>query len=401
MAQYSDAPRRRPLICAVGFSLTLGLLPVTCYANIVFPSVVQWLSAAGPYSLLLLPTVFTFPLLLLISTIEALIARAILETPIRLVKVVAVLFLINALTSAIGLITMPNGTELFPGLPLAFLATTVLEGLCLIFLYPRGKRHFDLILFKASAVMNGASYAFLGLILALLIYLPSVLMPNNLNRSELAGQVVMVDSYGKRKVEIDVRSGAVNYSSILSVRDSKLNYKVVFIEGKRWLVSSSPKRRIAIIPGGPYHQDWQISADGRYYANYVYNSDTAIVGDVRKNTQKVFRHVDNLSLCPKTGKVALLSGHTCGIYDPTTDKTNRLSIYGMQESYGVDIVWSPNGKYIAHTAIVSPFTQMVGEPYIDGIRIVSLDGRAATIVRDLRSGIYYDQLLWLPAGHDQ
>jgi len=372
----------------------LAAVPAAARADIVFPSVVCWLSAAGPYSFFLLPIVVTVPLLVAISAIEALIVRRVLKPPSGLGRLIAVLFLINVFTSAIGLVTMPSGTELFPGVLLAFAATTVVEGFCLVILLERGKRRLSLALFRASALMNAASYAFLGLLLALLIYLPAALMPNDLDKRALTGEIAVLDYKGNTDAVVSLPSGRLSSSPSRGVAPPEPMHKVVFVDGKRCVVRKADGKRIGAIPGGPYHDCWEVSDDGRYYANYLANSDTVVVGDCTTGTRREFKPVEGWDLCERTGKVALMHVSRITVYDPASKKSQELQLPGFDRS-SEGPIWSPDGKYLAYTAVVSPYTQTVGATCPDALRAVSLDGRSATLARSEHAFSACDELLWV------
>lgn len=396
MAEGLRKSRRSVSVSRIIFpSLAVVIAPSTAHADVVFPSVVQWLSAAGPYSLMVIPAILTIPLLIAISLLEALVVRRVLKPAMGAVPLIFVLFGINTFTSAIGLVTMPNGTELFPGLPLAFLATTIIEGLCLVVVCPKGRRRPNMSLFGTSALMNGASYAFLGFLLFVLIHLPSAMAPNNLDRRALPGEIVNIGDQNIPTLGIDPRAGKL-VAPPKTPKEQESRYSITVISGKRWLMDTRNGRKIIAIPG-KYRGDWQISDDGLYYANYIYNSaNVVVVGNSGTGVRKEFRDVDEMALCGRTGRVALLEKGHMIIYDPANGHATRFGVYGVRLLSNVDMAWSPDGKYVAHTAIMSPFTQMLGDNYPDSVRVVSLKGQQATLVRNLGESTRLDSLDWLP-----
>jgi hypothetical protein len=338
--------------------------------------------------------VITVPLLFIISAIEAVIVRAALKPGIRGSRLVMALFIINAITSTIGIFTMPNGTELIPGIPYAFLATTILEAFCLPVIFPKGKRRLSLDIFKTSALMNGASYLFLGLLLAALIYLPSMRMQNDLNKAELTGKFVVLDYHNKPTAFIALPSGKLTLQ-VPAVVDMPLEkYKVAHTGKERWVVEKSTGKRIGKIQSGAYNGAWQVSSNGRYYTNNLSDSDTVVVGDILKGTCKSFPNIDEVVMYAKTGKVALVKDANMMIYEPASGAVKVLKLEGMLQYYRT-ITWSPDGKYVAHFADISPFTQAVGERYPNAIRVVSLTGKSITFIKELPYSVKHGDLLWL------
>ncbi|MEN6521707.1 MAG: hypothetical protein ABFD46_11235 [Armatimonadota bacterium] len=96
---------RKPVVLLASLALFVSF-STPAFADLILPSVVKMLMAAGPCSLLLFPMIFTVPLLLSISLIEALIANCFYKRGFA--TLFKYLFVINVLTSAIGLFTMPS-----------------------------------------------------------------------------------------------------------------------------------------------------------------------------------------------------------------------------------------------------------------------------------------------------
>lgn len=373
-------------------TLILAIIPSVANANIVFPSVVHWITSAGPYSLLILPLVITFPLLLAISFIEALIARKFITTERSLGRIVFILLGINALTSAIGLVTMPDVKDIPLGLLLAFLITSIVEALCLPVLKKKGQRRIDFSMFKASFVMNAASYAFLGLIVFTLISLPGKLMPENIRSEELKGDFVVCNNEDKVVLAIDASTGKHISGSGKYIDNTQNTYKTAWYNGKRYGVRVKDNALVGVIPGGPYNNNWEISNNGFYYANYLLQSDTVVFWNLKTNQHKSFKHIDTMSLCRKTGMLALRSDRILRIYNPVSNRAKRIVLHGPYE-FG-QLTWSPDGNFIAYPAIVSPFTQYIGETSPDSVRVVSVDGRERTLLRDVNNEIDFENMYW-------
>ena len=365
--------------------ISLATKPVS--ADLVFPSVVRCLSAAGPYSIFLLPMIITIPLLLTISFIEAYIVKKILKPQKKMRILTALLFLINAFTSAIGLLVMPNGTELFPGIILAYLFTTIIEAFCLVFVYPKGERKIDLKLFKASAVMNGASYAFLCLLLITLIYLPAAMAPENLDKTKLHGTLIALNH---NKPVAKIRYAKSNQIETHTMP----KYKTKFINGRRYVECISDHAIIGTIPNRKYIGEWCFSSDGKYYTNRLKDYSTAVAGKVGSEKQTEFHEITDMSFCPNSSKVALVVRNNLVIFDLATNKKRNLWMHGV-EDLSHFIAWSPDGRYLAYEAVLSPFTQWIGEVAPDAIRIISMDGREMTAHRFLKNE-YFDEIRWLP-----
>ncbi|MCE5323746.1 DPP IV N-terminal domain-containing protein [bacterium] len=133
--------------------------------------------------------IVTIPVLLVISGVEALVVRRYTKgrkTPF------GGLVIINAVTSIFGTFFMPQGTELWPGLPICYVLTILSEGL-ILFVFsnrmrlPRSIRQS----FVISAKMNTASYALLTAILLAVIYLPQIGNENPNIRRAVSGKLVM------------------------------------------------------------------------------------------------------------------------------------------------------------------------------------------------------------------
>lgn len=377
----------------------LVVLPSPAFADIVLPSVVKMLSAAGPYSLMLFPIVITVPLLVAIGFIEALVVRKSVDR-IGLLGLTLILFVINAVTSAIGLFVMPNGTELWPGILLAYLATTIIEGLLLLPL--AGPRQRLLNALRASAFMNLASYAFLTAILAAAIYLPGAQYRDNLPVSELKGTVLLSEGTGRVVCDIvPAHRTATPHTGKMFINELQPSFTVITEGGKRYVVDTKTSKKIGTVCDGAFKGNWEISRSGRFYANWVYGDakrgyrgGDLIVGDTKTGKAKAFASPENYIFAPTGSRIAITYNNRIMIYDAASGRSHTIkpSAIGKHQ----DVEWSPDGKYVAYVADLSPFNHDLGESYADAIRVIDVEtGRSTTIYRQ-STNMAYCWLRWIP-----
>lgn len=146
---------RRPHSTFVIAALML-VVPSTAHANFWLPSFVRCITAPGPYTLFIIPAIVTIPTLLVISAVETWIVKRRLKNR-QLAGLFVTLFVVNGVTSALGLLTMPTGTELWPGLPLCFVLTVIVEALLLALMFVRHRPRLSAReVFAISLRMNAA-----------------------------------------------------------------------------------------------------------------------------------------------------------------------------------------------------------------------------------------------------
>lgn len=360
------------------------LFSAPVFADIILPSVVKTLSAAGPSSLLIYPVIYTVPLLLIITLIEALIAKRLLKRSFAVLFMY--LYVINIVTSAIGLLTMPKGDEIWPGIPLAFLATTVIEGFMLLLILEHGKRKV-LAGLGASAVMNAASYAFLSAVIAGALYLPASTCRDNMPLSELSGKLVFGMSHEKTQViELPGKNNSTDSAERYKL-DPDLRYAVVTKGKKRSIIDKKTGKTLGLIkPGIVFKGCWHFSCDGRFYANWVWadanlglNGGDLVVGDTKTGKVKAFPRPECQIFSPVDSRLAIAYKGKCTIYDPAKGSIKTIDMPCMSGSE--DITWSPDGKYLAYLADMSPYNHDIGGSYTDAVRVISSDGRKSVTVR--------------------
>ncbi len=386
------------------FLLAVGALlfcPVPAVADLILPSVAKMLSAPGPCTLLVIPAIITVPLLLAVSLLETFVARLWLKQ-FGFARLLGLLFLVNAITSVIGAYTLPNGTELWPGVPLAYAATTLLEGIALL-MFLRPFRRSVRLAFGVSAAMNATSYAFLTLLLAALIYLPAALAPNNLAMSRLGGRIWLADVTDNTTEVIDLGGETAAPRNIRGdgPKSIKPLFAVVSKGTSRVIVSTKTGATVANIKADCHFRGhWAISENGRYFANWVdaekskgLGAGDLVVGDSKTGRWKSFAEPEDYKFSPVDSRIAIVRCNKITVYDPVGGETNSFRAPGLSSR---DITWSPDGAYIAYIADLSPFTHDLGDSWADSVRITRADGEASLTLIRRKKGLPAWGLSWTP-----
>ncbi|MEN6371256.1 MAG: hypothetical protein ABFD64_04500 [Armatimonadota bacterium] len=386
---------RKPAVLLASLALFVSF-STPAFADLILPSVVKMLMAAGPCSLLLFPMIFTVPLLLCISLIEALIANRFLKRGFGTLFIY--LFVINALTSAIGLFTMPKD-NIWVTIPPIYLATAVIEGFLLLLVMKRGERKI-LTGLGVSAVMNAASYAFLSAVIAAAIYLPAASCRDNMPLSDLSGKLILeMHDQKDQTVELPGKYRQSDLSKCYGF-DPDLRYGVMNEGENRIIIDKKTGKRLGQIkPGLGFYGCWHFSGNGRFYANRVWkcarlglDGGDLVVGDTITGRIRAFPKPESQIFSPVDSRLAIIYRCSCTIYNPANGNTKTIGMPCMSSSE--EIAWSPDGKYIAYLADMSPYNHDIGDSYMDAVRVISADGKKSVTVRRRQGGFYWWHIEW-------
>jgi hypothetical protein len=165
-------------------------------------------------------------------------------------------------------------------------------------------------------------------------------------------------------------------------------YAVEYKGRERLIVDRRTGRRVGGFASGyRFKGIWQISDDGRFYANWVYadasrgvGAGDLVVGDSRTGKVEVFRDPREYLFQPGGSRLAIFQDRQVVIYDCASRKKFTLKTPCISRR---DSCWSPNGGYIAYLADMSPWTHDMGEPVVDSVRVISAaNGKSVTILRE-------------------
>jgi len=417
-------------------------------ADIYIPSLVQFITGPLLWSLYGVTLIFTIPMILAVGFIEALVLRR-YSTGLRLWTLTWRLAILNAFTSLLGTYFTWPGTNLWPGLVVAFLLTVLIEaGLLRLGRFGLPKGFPALGYLKASAYMNGVSYGLLAVVLAGLIYLPVIGKEDRALAKAVSGKVVIAGIYGLDTVEL--KTGRLIPAPSSHRRDFQPWTFMQTREGElyalgddtreksdwaRFIWSRGAWRRsggrppvwtncpIAISPNEKLllyaEEDFTLVVDRE--ANKIVRSLSAGIGWGRFSYDNRFlvcgkRWSDDLRLIDlKTGKETLLPdarfaafnpaaaelawveygaerNDSLVIYDCLKGKTRNLHLPGSAGRVSF-VAWSPDGKYLAYLGDVNSYTKRLWMP---NLRVIDAgSGRSATVYHGLLTMNATTSLFWV------
>lgn len=93
----------------------------------------------------------------------------------------------------VGLVALPTGREIWPGILIAYLITVILEWILMLCLSQwLNIKSSARSLFKISAKMNFASYTFLAITLICLVYIPPLNYEDHALLEKMSGRIFVV-----------------------------------------------------------------------------------------------------------------------------------------------------------------------------------------------------------------
>lgn len=363
--------------------LALWLLSVSpAQADVYVPSFVQFLTAPLVWSVYGITLIITLPVILVIASIEALVLRR-YATKRPIWKLIAYLAVVNALTSLLGFVLIPTGSELWPGLALAFAATVVIEVVPLRLLSPGIPKPAPLRTFlKASFWMNTASYSAMAATLAALVYLPGAMHEDGTVRASAAGSIIGYESGLQRYVAADL-SGA----SLTSTR-----YTTGFHLPQERMVNmpSADDATLTYSPGAD--GSLREVADGRI---------TSILRFVQGkwSTERIEpppRLTDVLAVSPD-GKLALCNkGKSAAVIAVSSQE--RVMFVGQQLATSADIGFSHDGRHLAYA--LEAEHREGADTYYQTLHLVDLRTRRETSLGEVYGARFSPtatELAWMAA----
>jgi len=299
---------------------------------------------------------------------------------------------------------------------------------------------------KVSAAMNAASYAFLGIVLAGLIYLPTMGKEDRALAKAVSGKLVIASIYGLDTV--DLKTGRLTQSrrsrvpvpspgtlmltkegDLYALGDDREAFRptryirfgdawrrggarlplwtdypigispdanlLLYAEKKTSLVTNRTENRIeytlpAGIGWGRFSYDNHFLLAGRTrYADYK-----LINLEIGKATALTKTRAGSFDFNPVGPELAWIDwDDDIIIYDCLTGKKRKLSVPG-EIAMSSSVAWSPDGKYLAYLGGANPFTW---QRFTPDLRVVEVaGGKSATVYRGLWTAGGSARLFWLP-----
>jgi WD40 repeat protein len=297
---------------------------------------------------------------------------------------------------------------------------------------------------KASAYMNAASYAFLAVVLAGLIYLPALRYEDRALAKAVSGKVAVASYYGLFDT-VDLPSGRPTLSPrppsqgflpwelTLTQDGSIYGLSVLRKETARYIWSEGgwrkseiglPRPTEGLIAISPDRQFLLYSAEPASYIKRVVSgqtSRTALPANLERGSFSADNHfllygkdryndihLINLltkretplpdaraaSFNPVRSELAWIDwDDDIIIYDCLTGKKQKLSVPG-EIAMSSSVAWSPDGKYLAYLGGANPFTWQRFTPDLRVVEVAS--GKSATVYRGLWTGGGTARPFWLP-----
>lgn len=409
------------------------MAPAPAFANVYVPSLVQFITAPLLWSLYVITLVVTLPIIFAIGFIEALVVRRYAKGA-SLWKLTGKLATINALTSLVGAVTMPTGTELWPGLVMAFGITVVLEGLLLrtlskdVPVLARLRQGM-----RISFWMNAVSYSIIAVVLAGFIYIPVIGTEDHIINQHIHGRLIaepfdtvleldldtnprrvreqpaldfgdgwLCQSDGRETVACGAnlfhltRSGSSWTKRDIAIEKPNGAQKIVGVslDGRllcceikdKWMVYDSTKRKQVIdIPTSDGFSRAVFSPDGRCVA-----TGTSII---QVQTGKVIASRCYLAtFSPDSRFAAWVDESSLIVIDCSSGKSRRIGIPGSGLT-PASTAWSPDSRFVAYFGHPNPFTAQYWSP---DLRVVDVHtGRSATVYRRLFTCGRSGRMVWL------
>lgn len=427
----------------VAATLAAVAAPTPALANIYVPSFVRMLTAPGPMSFLIYTVFWTVPVLLSIGFLEALVLRRYTKAA-TLPQLTFRLAAINGVSSAIGWVVLPTGTEIW-ALPLAFVLTIPVEAAILEL--AEGKRLGLGSLRRViiiSTRMNALSYSVLAVVVAGLVYVPAIGHEDNSIAREVSGRLLVVQGQASNLLDLSDgslrrtqgsppgwnRGVSISGDAIVVCReDGVRRYVLADLEWSStkidlsqdgadvYALSHDGSRACCVqdrtgvvrdletgkilcqLPKEHSIPDYCLfSPDGEFLAcrysrrmkdGGVLNRQTFIV-DVHSGEHTIVEDAYCFAFSPVEPVLAWAHDQCITLHDCRTRKRTTIRLPGPVRS---DIAWSPDGRFIAFLGHMSEFTMDGWSPDIRVVRVS--DGRSTTLHKRLFTSGAPCRLLWL------
>lgn len=422
----------------VSLSLLLCAAAVPASANIFVPRFVDLLVCPLLWSIYGVTLIVTFPVLLGISLLEALVLRRFLN-PEGQPRLVLRLFGLNALTSLAGVFVPTFGTWSWGGMALAYGITVFVEAFLLAVFWARAfRKHTFSSVLAASTAMNSLSYAVLALIIACLVYIPQMGEDRSI-RAELRGLIVaegasdlsVVDAKQGRGV-LTTGSPSSNFHSLIASTDGGLLavtnsgglLRLVLRHG-HWRQESldadpkvtqvtaiSPDGRLVCCnkPGGaaivardsgrvivrlPEPDKDAVcgifSADNRYFVwTSVRSAGRPQLIDLRTMQTAAVPASCRLSFSPKEPRLVWAEHDKILTFDCRTRARREIAVRGYISG---EPCWSTDGRYLACLGHPNPYD---GQAWTPEVRVFRADGTGSvTLPCEVWTSGRPSRMVWL------
>lgn len=399
----------RKMGLVVALSAIALLTPVCASANPYIPSLVEIITApraeAGElFFWVAVPAVFLF------SLIETLVVRWKVKDR-SFIRIWMTILIANFLTSVLGYYLIPSYSPVWPMVACAFGAAVLFEWLVVLVLRGFGKRSITGYL-GLSLRMNCASYALISLLLACMLYGPTIGHEQRDVLDELNGRLVLsqdkaIDLHrrpfvistarhaGRRSVFKEAQAAFGKEKLAAVSADGKL---VCCQLGSEWYVYELPsKRRVCWVPryvhGLDSVENVEFSRDNRFVAYTRSLSDVFMLLDLKTGSALRIAGLPCwFCFSPNGCKIAWTKGFEgdprVHIYDCRSHKDTHFTVPWTKSGAGYE--WSPDGKFLAYETL-GP-SEWTRDRRSLSIRVVSADGeRSATILRGVATddGVWY------------
>lgn len=414
--------------------LLILIAPTPAWANVYIPSFVQFITAPLLWSIYVVTMAITLPVIFAIAFIEALVVKR-YSKHASLWHLTTRLAAVNALTSLVGTVTMPTGTELWPGLLIAFVITVFLEAPLLYIQFrkvPLARSAGRMI--RISFYMNAASYSVLAVVLAGLIYIPAIGAENRQIGEHARGRLILEHFDDIRELDLNkhprlisdgqpldfgdgwhcqsdgkgtvacgaslfrlVKSGSVWKRNDIGVSRPDYLEKVagVSLDGRllyckirgKWVVYDTTRRkRLLVLHAEDDYTSAVFSPDSRFIAA---EDEIIELGTGRVIGSDCYRP----TFSPDSRHAAWIDDKSLVLLDCPSGKSRRISIPGTAASPASVVAWNPDGQYVAYLGHSNPYTAQRWTP---DVRVVRVTGKgSATVHRRFFTAGAPSRLVWL------
>ena len=429
----------------------LGFIFCSCpaSANMYVPSIVELITAPTIWSIYVITLIVTIPIILIISSIETLIIKKSCIGSFK--RLLLDMFIINCITS-LARVPVFGWSILWPGLLISYVLTILFEAVLItgmLYLKTGSKKFRSFLLL--SIKMNTASYAFLAIILASMIYIPYISSNNVEVRKALSGNLLLIDCTTYKTFNI-------NNNKFISEKNNCMNSRLqcFSIASHNSFVGVDEEcniKKLKLNPNGiisasiighvkQFKKNLAISKDARLilcnldnklavydckthkillkipslfdsYKTSQFGDGFVLITGENKNANKAVivtlkdgkvRQMKNVSsyhpvLSPDSKDIAWQQGKTIWILNLENGNTKKFSVpvsfdhNNESNIYNDTLAWSQDGQFIVYIGTANQFLQ--GSFRYDLIVVNKKNGQYTTLCKYVWMRPSTSNLLWL------